>query len=62
LEEVAGHAGQKALMKVDYILLIVVNPQRISGQQLRTRPIHISNIIMIYFYIIIKLLNLRKDW
>jgi hypothetical protein len=46
LGKVAVHAGHKVLFKVDNsISLIVGNLQGILAQQLRPRPIHLSNII-----------------
>ncbi len=48
LEEVAVHAGHEVFTEVDNnSALIVGNPQRILGQQLRTRTIHLLNISML---------------
>jgi hypothetical protein len=47
LEEVAMQAGRKVLAEIeDNSALIVGDPQGILGQQLRPRPVHLSNIII----------------
>ncbi len=47
LFEVAVHAGLKVLMKFENnSAIIVCDPIRILGQQLRTRLIYLFNIIM----------------
>jgi hypothetical protein len=48
LEEVAEHAGRKALMEVDdNSALIVGNMRGILGQQLSPRPIFLLNTVLI---------------
>ncbi len=47
LEDVTVHAGHKVLIKADYILAIVDNPQGILNQQLRSCPIQILNTIIV---------------
>jgi hypothetical protein len=54
-EEVAVRACHKVLMQVDNISLIVGCLQRILDQQLRPRPIHLLNTIIIILVNYIKL-------
>jgi len=58
LEKVDVRAGHDVRMEVDdNISLIVVNPHGIFDQQLRSRPIHLLNIIIILIdYMIINII------
>ncbi len=57
LEEVAEHAGQNVLTEVDYILLIVGDPQGNLDQELRPCPICLLNVFIIILINYIKLIN-----